>query len=164
MDKIPQELIDEMPTTVDATEDSCQDACDATLLVLFIAGTRPLPPILSQNNIEVYPLPPPYYDGEEDQATLLSNLNGGEASGGYKNREIGLLEHCVKNANEYNDAVDSNDLPLANKIKAQMTEDSAHVWNWCNALAKTVCEENVYRPLLLSDSTKEAYVGEDSEE
>ena len=82
---------------------------------------------------------------------LLTNLNGTEGS-----RE-GWLTHAKKNCEEFNEALATNDLPLANRIIAITPGDCAAIWNDCNALALSTETAGVYRPLVLSEGTKAAF-------
>jgi hypothetical protein len=155
MKPIPNELIVKMPRAVEATRESCQEAADAVLHVLFLMGQQLEPPadnwaLFVSNGVEVYPLPAPWTSEERRKIRLLVDLNGNSDEGGY-------LEVCHRNALEFNEALESRDLPLAQKIAAYGPDDSAHVWNSLNALALTVTDESVYRPLELSDETKQSY-------
>ena len=155
MKPIPEEAIAAMPTSVEATRESCQEAADATLLVLFLMGEQLDPPadswpLVVLNGVEVYPLPAPWTSQERSKIKLLGDLNGTGDEGGY-------LEHCHRNAIEFNAALETRDLPLAQRIAAKGPVDSAHVWNNLNALAMSVEKGNVYRPLELSAETQEAF-------
>src|SRR4029453_14262537 len=102
MKPIPQELIYKMPESVEATTESCQEAADAVLHVLFLMGAEldpnvTWPPIVS-NGVELWPMPTPYESGERRQIRVLVDLNGTGESGGY-------LEHCQRNAEEFNEAL-----------------------------------------------------------
>ena len=154
MKQIEDELIDMMPESVEATRESCQEAADATLGVLFLMGAEldpklTWPPIVS-SGVELWPMPAPYESGERRRIPLLVDLNGTGDDGGY-------LLHCRRNAEEFNEALDVDDPELAEKIAAQGPQDAVHVWNYLNALALTCTEESVFRPLTLSDETKGAY-------
>src|SRR5262245_35084984 len=105
MNPIPEELIDLMPDSVEATTESCQAAADATLHVLFFMGAQldpklDWPPIISGAE-EVWPMPQPYASGERRSIPLLVDLNGTGEAGGY-------LDHCVRNAIEYNEALEDS--------------------------------------------------------
>jgi hypothetical protein len=151
---IPQELIDEMPSSVEASKPSCQDAADATLHVLFLMAAEldpklDFPPIVS-SGVELWPLPPPYETGERRTIPLMVDLNGTGEEGGY-------LAHCKMNALEYNEALAESKPDVAKKIASMGPTDATHVWNFLNSLACSVEDEDVYRPLELSDECKQAY-------
>src|SRR4030095_3274955 len=153
MKPIPNELIIAMPESVEATKESCQAAADAVLHVLFLMGAEldpklTWPPILS-NGVELWPMPPPYESGERRQISLLINLNGRD--------ESGYLEHCKRNAEEYNRALEEAKPYVATEIAKMGPTDATHVWNYLNSLAFSVEDESVFRALELSDETKESY-------
>jgi hypothetical protein len=152
---IAQELIDEMPSSVEASKPSCEAAADATLHVLFLMAAEldpklDFPPIIS-NGIELWPLPPPYEMGERrTPIPLLIDLNGTGEEGGY-------LAHCRRNAEEYNEALAESKPDVAKEIAKMGPIDATHLWNFLNSLAFSVEDEDVYRPLELSDETKQSY-------
>src|SRR4030095_3438838 len=153
MKPIPNELIIAMPESVEATKESCQAAADAVLHVLFLMGAEldpklTWPPILS-NGVELWPMPPPYESGERRQISLLINLNGRD--------ESGYLEHCNRNAEEFNPALEDAEPDLAKETAKTGPTGAAPVWNYLNSLACSVEDEDVYRPLELSDECKQAY-------
>jgi hypothetical protein len=155
MEPVPANYINAIPETVEADRESCTIAADNTLLALFFLASQKEGewesfPLILSNGVEVWPLPAPWTSRDENKLQLLQNLNG------QGNRE-GYLTHCKKNCVEFNEALASNDLPLANRILAVTPQDSAAIWNDCNALAFTVETANVYRPLSLSDGTKEVF-------
>jgi hypothetical protein len=154
MKKIPNELIEAIPDGVEATTESCTVAADTTLLVLFLMATeldeRPEFPLIISNAVEVWPLPSPWTSDEENVLRLLTTLNG-------RGEDPGLIEHVKRNAQEYNSALDTNDIPVAERIATQGAPDSAAVWNATNSLACQSTKEGIFRTLLLSDATKHAF-------
>jgi hypothetical protein len=154
MNKIPQEFIDEMPSSVEATKESCEVAADATLYVLFLMATEldeelTFPPIIS-NGHELWKMPSPYDAPAITTVPLLVDLNGTGDDGGY-------LLHCRRNAQEFNEAIDESKPDVARSLARMGPTDSGHVWNYLNALACSVEDESVYRPLELSDETKRVF-------
>src|SRR5262245_39837615 len=154
MKKIPSEYIDAMPDSVEATKESCQEAADATLLVLFLMAGQleqkiPFPPIVS-NGRELWKMPSPFNPPAIETVPLLVDLNGTGEIGGY-------LMHVRRNAQEYNEAIEESKPDVARDIAMLSPMDSTHVWNYLNALACSVEDEDVYRPLELSPETKQAY-------
>jgi hypothetical protein len=151
---IQNELIEAMPSSVEASKPSCEAAADATLHVLFLMAAEldpkvDFPPIIS-NGVELWPLPPPYETGERRTVPLMVDLNGTGATGGY-------LEHCRRNAEEFNRALEEAKPDVAKEIAKRGPTDATHVWNFLNSLALSVEDEDVYRPIELSDETKQAY-------
>jgi hypothetical protein len=155
MKAIPNYLIVKMPVAVEASKPSCQVAADATLLVIFMMASQlepklDFPPIVS-NGKELWKMPTPYDPPAIETVPLLVDLNGGgDEEGGY-------LQHTRRNAEEFNAALEEAKPDLAKKIAGMGPTDSAHVWNYLNALACSVEDESVYRPLELSDECKQAY-------
>jgi hypothetical protein len=155
MKSIPNELIVQMPESVEASKESCQAAADATLIVLFLMGAELnpkmiWPPIVS-NGRELWKMPAPYDPPAIETVPLLVDLNGGgDEEGGY-------LSHCRRNAEEYNRALEEAKPYVATEIAKMGPTDAAHVWNYLNALACSVEDEEVYRPLELSEECKQAY-------
>lgn len=154
MKPIAEELIDAMPSAVETTKESCQEAADAVLRVLFEMGMQlepklSWPPIIS-NGYELWPMPAPYAFGERQTVPLLVDLNGMGDEGGY-------LEHCVRNAVEFNEALAEAKPDVAKEIARMGPTDAGHVWNSLNALACSVEDESVYRPIELSAETKQSY-------
>src|SRR4030095_13576160 len=82
---------------------------------------------------------------------LMVDLNGGGAEEG------GYLAACKRNAQEFNEALEDAKPEAGAEIASMGPTDSAHVWNYLNALACSVEVEKVYRPFTLSDETKGAY-------
>jgi hypothetical protein len=155
MKPIPQELIYKMPDDVEASTESCQEAADAVLHVLFLMGAEldpkmTWPPVVS-NGVELWPMPAPYQSGERRQIRLLVDLNGGGAEEG------GYLAHCKRNVEEFNEALEDAKPEVAEEIASMGPTDSAHIWNYLNALACSVESESVFRPLELSDECKRSY-------
>jgi hypothetical protein len=155
MKPIPQELIHKMPESVMGTKESCQVAADAVLHVLFLMGAELDPkltwaPIVS-SGVELWKMPTPYDPPAIRTVPLLVNLNGGGAEEG------GYLAHCRRNAEEFNEALEDAMPDVAEEIANMGPTDSAHVWNYLNALACSVESESVYRPLTLSDECKQSY-------
>src|SRR5262249_47014455 len=153
MKPIPQEYIDAIPTSVEATRESCQEAADLVLHVLFLMGADAepklaWPPILS-GDVELWPMPAPHEPGERRTVPLLVELNGG-GEGGY-------LVACRRNAEEFNKALDESKPEVAKEIASLGPQDSAHLWNSLNSLACSVEDEAIYRPLELSDECERAY-------
>src|SRR4030095_6022987 len=151
MKPIPEEIINEMPTSVEASKPSCQAAADDTLLVLFLMAAELDPkldfsPIIS-NGIDLWPLPPPYETGERRPTALLVDLNGTGARGGY-------LEHCRRNAEEYNTALAEEKPDVAKEIAKMGPTDAGHVWNYLNSLACSVQGEMGFRPLEVGDENE----------
>jgi hypothetical protein len=152
---VPNELIVKMPSDVEATRESCAAAADATLLVLFFMAGQlepklDFPPIVS-SGVELWKMPAPYDPPAIRTIPLLTDLNGGgDEEGGY-------LQHCRRNGEEYNRALEEAKPDVAKEIAKMGPTDSAHVWNYLNALACSVENESVYRPLELSVETKQAY-------
>src|SRR5262245_32504678 len=114
MKVIPEELIDQIPTDVEAERSSCQQAADAALHVLFLMGAEVQPrlnwpPIIS-SGIPVWPLPPPWRSNEERQVQLLVAINGTGSE------EPGLLAACKRNAEEFNVAIAEAKLDVAKQI------------------------------------------------
>jgi hypothetical protein len=155
MKSIPNELIVKMPSDVEATRESCQAAADATLLVLFLMAGEldpklDFPPIIS-NGRELWKMPTPYDPPAIETVPLLVDLNGGgDEEGGY-------LAHCKLNAFEYNEALEEAKPDVAKEIARMGPTDAGHVWNYLNALACSVEDESVYRPLELSTECKQAF-------
>jgi hypothetical protein len=155
MNKIPEEYIDEMPSSVEATKESCEVAADATLYVLFLMAAEldeelTFPPIVS-NGHELWKMPSPYDPPAIRTVPLLVDLNGGgDEEGGY-------LVHCRRNAQEFNEALDDSKPDVARDLARMSPTDSGHVWNYLNALACSVEDEDIYRPLILSDETKRIF-------
>jgi len=154
MNPIPQEHIDSIPDSVEATRESCQLAADKALFVLFFMANElkecpEFPPIIS-NGAEVWPLPAPWTSDEESVIRLLLNLNG-------RDDDPGLLPHVKRNASEYNEALQSRDIPVAEKIASQGPDDAAALWNDTNSLALESTKESNFKTLVLSDETKEMF-------
>jgi hypothetical protein len=156
MKPIPQELIDVMPTKVEATRESCQATVDPVLLVLFLLGGQlkpppeSTPPIIS-NGHELWPLPAKWHLEEDQTIPLLTNLNGTGQD------KVGYLETCKRNAQEYNQALEDSKPDVAIGICNLWPADSAHIWEYLNALACSVEKADIYRTLTLSPETKQAY-------
>lgn len=153
MKPIPEQFINAMPTFVEANKPACQAAADATLLVMFLLGGQlqgqEWPPIIS-NGTESWPLPAPWTSSESRMLNLLGNLNGSVS-------ETGLLAHTKKNAIAFNEAVEGNAIPEAERIAKQMPNDSAELWSYLNSLAFRVEEEGIYKTIQLSAETHGAY-------
>jgi hypothetical protein len=155
MKAIPNYLIVKMPVAVEASKPSCEAAADATLLVIFLMASQldpklDFPPIVS-NGQELWKMPTPYDPPAIETVPLLVDLNGGgDEEGGY-------LEHCKRNAEEFNEALEDAKPDVAKEIARMGPTDAGHVWNYLNALACSVEDESVYRPLELSDECKQAY-------
>jgi hypothetical protein len=152
---IPNYLIVKMPVAVEASKPSCEDAADATLLVIFLMASQlepklTFPPIIS-NGEETWKMPKPYDPPAIKTVPLLVDLNGGgDEEGGY-------LEHCKRNAEEFNAALEEAKPDVAREIARMGPTDAGHVWNYLNALACSVEDESVYRPLELSTECKQAF-------
>jgi hypothetical protein len=156
MDPISSDLINAIPDEIVAEKTDCQLAADTCLMVLFTMADElePVPemPLIISNGQELYPMPAPWtyapplrLGGTQiDTKEVLRNVNE-------------WLPHVKKNGHAYNEALAVNDIPTAERIAQQGVNDSALVWNMCNALAQSVETENVYRPLELSDETKGAF-------
>jgi hypothetical protein len=156
MKPIPQQFIDAMPVKVEATRESCQATVDPVLLVLFFMGGQVKPPLeqtppIISNGEEVWPLPAKWASGERETVPLLVNLNGAGSD------KVGYLETCRRNAEEYNQAILDAKPDVAVGIVNLWPEDSAHVWEYCNALACSVEKSDIYQTLQLSAETKQAY-------
>jgi hypothetical protein len=154
MKPIPNEAIDAIPLTVNDSRESCRQAADSVLLVLFAMGLEletlaEWPPILS-NGREVWPLPQPWTSDESRAAVLMLTLNGVPG-------DPGFLAAVKRNATEFNEALETNDIPLAQNIAGEGPTDSAQVWSDTNALACSGETADVYRPLELSQETKAAF-------
>jgi hypothetical protein len=156
MKPIPQELIDAMPVKVEASRESCQAVVDPVLLVLFLMGGQlkpppeETPPIIS-NGRELWPLPPKWGLEERQTVSLMVNLNGAGPD------KVGYLETCKRNAQEYNQAIEDSKPDVAIGICNLWPADSAHVWEYLNALAASVEQGDVYRTLALAPEVKQAY-------
>jgi hypothetical protein len=159
-DSLPEEIIEAIPTVVQVSRESCQEAADAALLALFSLGLRldPVPdfPLIFSNGHEVWPMPAPWnyavpYDdtGRIKTGELLDDLNA-------VGDDIGLLEHIKLNAEKYNEALESGAESEAREIAKQSPADSAALWNSTNALAMSLAKE-IYHPLSLSAATRAAY-------
>jgi hypothetical protein len=157
---LPEEIIEAIPTVVQVSRESCQEAADAALLALFSLGVRldPVPdfPLILSNGHEVWPMPAPwnyavpYNDtGWIKIGELLDNLNG-------VGDDIGLLKHIKLNAQKYNEALESGAESEARAIAEQSPADSASIWNNTNALAMSLTKQ-IYHPLSLSAATRAAY-------
>jgi hypothetical protein len=152
---VPNELILKMPIAVEATRGSCQAAADATLHVLFLMAGQlepklDFPPIIS-NGRELWKMPTPYDPPAIQTVPLLVDLNTAGAG------EDGYLAHCKRNAQEFNEALEEAMPDVAKEIAGMGPTDSAHVWNYLNALACSIEDEAVYRALTLSPETKQSF-------
>jgi hypothetical protein len=156
MDPISSDLINAIPDEIVAEKTDCQLAADTCLMVLFTMADElePAPemPLIISNGDELYPLPAPWtyapplrLGGTKiDTKEVLRNVNE-------------WLPHIKKNTHAYNEALAVNDIPTAERIAQQGINDSALIWNMCNALAQSIETEKGYRALELSTETKESY-------
>jgi hypothetical protein len=156
MNPIPEEVINQVPDEVEPDKESCEDAANQALLLLFMIGGQAAesliwPPILS-NNVEVWPLPAPWTSDQENKRQLLENLNGDP-----EENQTGLLLHVKINAHAYNRALAEGANPEAERIIGMSPADSNSLWNDLNALAQSVEVESVYKTIVLSDECKIAY-------
>jgi hypothetical protein len=155
MKPVPNELIVKMPSDVEATRESCQAAADAVLHVLFFMAGQlepklDFPPIIS-NGHELWKMPSPYDPPAIQTVPLLVDLNTAGAG------EDGYLAHCKRNAQEFNEALEEAMPDVAKEIASMGPADSNHIWNFLNALACSVEDEAIYKPLLLSPECKQSF-------